>query len=93
MTLAPFIETSSTTPKPARSAANHRCKPMRANEQAKGAATRRRGYRLNSVVISTFLPEFSIPSELWLIGYVSLAIAPNNFHQVANQSSAQQVPQ
>ena len=66
MTLAPFNETSSTTPKPARSAANHRCKPMRANEQAKGVGTRRRGYSLNSVAISTFLQGFSISSEHWV---------------------------
>ena len=57
MTFAPSNETSSTTPNPARSAVNHRCKPMRPNKQAKGAGTRTCRCRLNSVVMSSSLPE------------------------------------
>jgi hypothetical protein len=41
MAFAPSNETLNTTPSPARSTANHRCKPMRANEQAKGASAAR----------------------------------------------------
>jgi hypothetical protein len=83
MTLAPFSETSSTTPKPVRSAANHRCKPIRANEQANGAGTRKRGCRLNSAVISTPSSEIFHPIELRLQGYVTHAAASNNFPQAA----------
>lgn len=55
---------------------------MRANEQAKGARTRTRRCRFNSVVIPSSLHEFTIPFEFRLKGYVARATAQNNFRKL-----------
>jgi hypothetical protein len=85
MTFAPFNEKSSTTPNPARSAANHRCKPLRTNELAKGARTRTRKCRLNSVVIPSSLLNPPLRPAL-AKNYVRRTAAPINFPQADTQN-------